>query len=87
MPELAGDSGSAGITCCAALLAPEAGGSDKASEGLLLLVLSGASAGAMGDIQMDLLNMKLTGSFPRFLNCKKTSKKSGKTVDRMKSKC
>lgn len=49
MPELVGDSGSAGITCCAALLAPEAGGSDKASEGILLLVLSGASAGAMGD--------------------------------------
>ena len=49
MSELAGDHGSAGITCCAVLLAPEAGGSDKASEGILLLVLSGASAGAMGD--------------------------------------
>lgn len=49
MSELDGDHGSAGITCCAVLLAPEAGGSDKASEGILLLVLSGASAGAMGD--------------------------------------
>lgn len=48
MPELAGDSGSAGITCCAALLSQEAGGSDKASEGILLLVLSGASAGTVG---------------------------------------
>lgn len=48
MSELAGDRGSAGITCCAALLSPEAGGSDKVSEGFLLLVLSGASAGAVG---------------------------------------
>lgn len=46
---LDGDRGSAGITCCAVLLSPEAGGSDKASEGILLLVLSGASAGAVGD--------------------------------------
>ena len=80
MSELAGDHGSAGITCCAVLLAPKAGGSDKASEGILLLVLSGASAGAMGNIQMDLLIMKLTGSFPEFLNYKKLQKSQAKQL-------
>ena len=61
--ELDGGVGGPGADPGKAVFGRQRAGQDKDAPGLLLLVLSGPSAGIMGDIQMDLLNMKLTGSF------------------------